>query len=132
MQLDDAWPAVVEAFGHYGKRITPRLRGARRKLVERLLLEYEPDELVAAVHGYCVFHQGLDREPGSEFDPRKYFTPESVFRWEKIESRVELGLDGPYRKPLSHEEQVKARQDAARQRVAAARAAKEGQQLRAV
>lgn len=132
MQPDAVWPAVVEAFGHYGKRITPRLRGARRKLVERLLTEYEGEELVLAVHGYVRFHEGLDREPGSEFDPRKYFTPESVFRFEKIEGRVELGLDGPYRKPLSHESQVKARQEAARERVAAARAEREGQRLHAV
>lgn len=100
MSADKAWPHVVEAFGFYRKRVTPRLRGARRALIERLLADdYEVEDLVAAVHGYVRFHNGLDREMGSEFDPRKYFTPESVFRLEKLEPRIELGIDGPWRKP---------------------------------
>lgn len=122
---------MAEAFAHYGKRVTPRLRGERLKLISRLLVDYEPDELVAAVHGYVRFHEGL--EPKADgFPPRRYFTPESVFRFEKIESRVELGLDGPWVKPLSHEERVKARQEAARKRVEEARAEKENNRLRAV
>lgn len=132
MGADEVWGQVAEAFSFYGKRVTPRLRGARRKLIERILTEYDGEELVAAVHGYVRFHEGLDQEDGSNFNPRKYFTPESVFRLEKIESRVELGFNGPYQKPLSREDAVKARQEAARQKVAAARAAREGQKLRAV
>lgn len=123
------WLQVVEAFGHYQKRVTPKLRGARKRLIERLAEEYSTEDLVSAVHGYVHFHKGLDERNG--FDPRQWFTPESVFRFEKLEGRIELGMDGPWRKPLSHEEQVKARQKAAQERLNAARANREGR-LRSV
>ena len=125
MNPDESWPKVVEAFSHYGKRITFRLRGARRRLIERLSDEgYEADDLVAAVHGYVRFHNGL--EPRDGFEPAKYFTPESVFRFEKLEPRIELGIEGPWRKPISREDAIKARQKAAQERVRAAREAREG------
>lgn len=133
MTPDDVWTDVVSAFAHYGKRITPRLRGDRRKLVEKLLAEgYEATDLIAAVNGYVRFHKGLDAEFSHGKTARDYFTPESVFRWEKIENRIEIGLDGPWEAPLSHEDQVKAKQRAARERVEAARAAQEGGHLKAV
>jgi|DEB0MinimDraft_10_1074344.scaffolds.fasta_scaffold333175_1 hypothetical protein len=130
MQADEAWPAVVEAFAHYGKKVVPKLRSERRKLVEQLLVEFEPEELVAAVHGYVRYHEGLDQK--DDFNPRKFFNPESVFRLGKMEQRVELGLEGPWSRPLTHEEQVKARQEAARERVARAREAMEAKRLRAL
>ena len=34
---DDAWAVIREAFAAYGKRTLPSLRGARRKLLDRLL-----------------------------------------------------------------------------------------------
>jgi len=119
-EADEAWEAIVEAFGRYGKRVNTRLRGARRKHVERLLADdYEVEDLVAAVHGYVHSHDGLDREMGSEFNPRRWFTPESVFRLEKIELRIELGLEGPWQKPETRQE----RRDRERQeQYAAARA----------
>ena len=121
-EADEAWPAVVAAFARYGKRVHPRLRGARRKHVQRLLADgFEPAELVQAVDGYVRWHEGLARR--DDFDPRKWFTPETVLRVEKLEMRIELGLEGPWEKPLSRDEQVRAKQEAARQRVAEARAA---------
>ena len=123
-EAEEAWEALVAAFGYYGKRVNPRLRGARRKHLQRLLRDgFEPDELAAAVHGYVRWHEGLDRR--DDFDPRKWFTPETVLRVDKLEMRIELGLDGPWEKPLSRDEQVRAKQEAARQRVAEARAAQE-------
>ena len=95
---DDAWAVIREAFAAYGKRTLPSLRGARRKLLDRLLDDgYTAEDLVAAVHGYVHFHRGLRAEDG--FDPRRFFTPESVFRLEKLAPRIELGLDGPWKKP---------------------------------
>ena len=100
---DEAWPLIVDAFAHYGKRLSPRLRGERRKLIERLLDEYEPDELVAVVHGYVRFHEGLDVKPDG-FDPGRYFTPRNLFVLAKIDDRLELGLEGPWRKPETAQE----------------------------
>lgn len=96
---DAIWSEVVQAFAHYGKKVRP-LKGARRKHIERLIHEdcYEAYELVAAVHGYVHRHNGLDKHPDG-FEPRKWFTPESVFRLEKLEMRIELGEAGPWRKP---------------------------------
>ena len=65
---------------------------------------------MAAVHGYVHFHRGLRAEDG--FDPRRFFTPESVFRLEKLEPRIELGLDGPWKKPeTSNERRDRERQE---------------------
>ena len=108
---DDAWAVIREAFAAYGKRTLPSLRGARRKLLDRLLDDgYTAEDLVAAVHGYVHFHRGLRAEDG--FDPRRFFTPESVFRLEKQEPRIELGLDGPWKKPeTSNERRDRERQE---------------------
>ena len=102
---------IREAFAAYGKRTLPSLRGARRKLLDRLLDDgYSAEDLVAAVHGYVHFHRGLRAEDG--FDPRRFFTPESVFRLEKLEPRIELGLDGPWKKPeTSSERRDRERQE---------------------
>lgn len=94
-ELDEAWQRITEAFASYGKTIRP-LRGARRDHMSRLIADgYTADELVAAVHGYVHWHKGLDARP--DFDPRQWFTPESVFRLEKLETRIEFGMAGPYR-----------------------------------
>ncbi len=108
---DEAWAVIREAFAAYGKRTLPSLRGARRKLLDRLLDDgYSAEDLVAAVHGYVHFHRGLRAEDG--FDPRRFFTPESVFRLEKLEPRIELGLDGPWKKPeTSSERRDRERQE---------------------
>ena len=108
---DEAWAVIREAFAAYGKRTLPSLRGARRKLLDRLLDDgYSAEDLVAAVHGYVRFHRGLRVEDG--FDPRRFFTPESVFRLEKLEPRIELGLDGPWKKPeTSNERRDRERQE---------------------
>ena len=108
---DEAWAVIREAFAAYGKRTLPSLRGARRKLLDRLLDDgYSAEDLVSAVHGYVHFHRGLRAEDG--FDPRRFFTPESVFRLEKLEPRIELGLDGPWKKPeTSSERRDRERQE---------------------
>ena len=85
---------VTEAFAFYGKEIRP-LKGTRRDHISRLIADgYTADELVAAVHGYVHWHDGLKADP--DFDPRKWFTPDSVFRLEKLENRIEFGMAGPY------------------------------------
>lgn len=94
-EADSVWQRVQDAFAHYGKRLRP-LRGARREHMMRLLSDgYTADELVAAIHGYVHWHGGL-ADKGDGFDPSKWFTPESVFRLEKLEARIEFGLAGPF------------------------------------
>ncbi len=96
-EIDEAWREVTAAFAIYGKKLRP-LKGARRDLMSKLIADgYTADELVAAVHGYVHWHKGLEPKPGESFDPSKWFTPETVFRAEKLELRIELGEAGPYR-----------------------------------
>lgn len=98
-EMDAMWEEVTKAFAYYGKRIRP-LKGSRRDHMSRLIADgYTADELAAAVHGYVRFHEGLEprkRQDGSEFDPRKWFDPETIFGPEKLEKRIELGEAGPY------------------------------------
>lgn len=133
-EIDEVWKRVTEAFAFYGKQIRP-LRGARRDHISRLIADgYTADELVAAVHGYVHFHGGLD-EHADGFKPRKWFDPDSVYRLEKLERRIELGEAGAFvhvSREEAHAAEVKARQAAARARVEAARAAQDGRNLRAV
>lgn len=114
-EIDKAWREVTSAFASYGKKLRP-LKGARRDMMSKLIADgYTPDELVAAVHGYVHWHKGLDPKPGENFDPRQWFTPESVFRAEKLEIRIELGEAGPYR----------SRRDIAKERAQAAEDARQ-------
>ena len=95
-EMDAMWAEVTKAFALYGKSIRP-LKGARRDHMSRLIADgYTADELVAAVHGYVHWHKGL-HDKGDGFDPMKWFTPDSVFRLEKLEARIEFGQAGPYR-----------------------------------
>ena len=95
-ELDEAWERITQAFAYYGKTIRP-LRGTRRDHMSRLIADgYTADELVAAVHGYVHWHKGL-HDKGDGFDPNKWFTPDSVFRLEKLENRIEFGMAGPYK-----------------------------------
>ena len=88
---------ITAAFAFYGKTVRP-LKGARRDIMSKLIADgYTAQELVAAVHGYVHWHKGLDVKPGETFDPYRYFTPDAVFRLEKIEARIEFGMAGPYR-----------------------------------
>jgi hypothetical protein len=96
-EIDEAWRGITAAFAFYGKKIRP-LKGHRRDQMSKLIADgYTPEELVAAVHGYVHWHKGLDPKPGETFDPRQWFNPDSVFRFEKLEMRIELGEAGPYR-----------------------------------
>jgi hypothetical protein len=120
--MDEIWDQVRQAFAFYDKKLSPVCGPARRKLIEKRLEQgYTVECLVAAVHGYVHFHEGLEAQEG--FNPRKWFNPETVWREEKMDMRVELG-DHPwvYEDPkLRREREVKARQAAARARVEAAR-----------
>lgn len=129
-ELDEAWTRITEAFALYGKTIRP-LRGTRRDHMSRLIADgYTADELVAAVHGYVHWHEGLDPKPGDTFDPRKWFTPDSVFRLEKLEARIEFGSAGPYRSRRNvAQERAQAAQDAREREIAKVR---EERGLRAV
>ena len=95
--IESIWPQIVEAFGHYGKRLRERPGPARVKQLEKLLLEYTAEELVAAPDGYVRQHKGLEERDG--FDPRQYFTFESVYRDSKVEKRIEWGLEGHWVAP---------------------------------
>lgn len=95
-ELDDAWRQITEAFALYGKVVRP-LKGTRRDHMSRLIADgYTAEELVAAVHGYVHWHKGIDPKPDG-FEPAKWFTPDSVFRLDKLEARIEFGMAGPYK-----------------------------------
>lgn len=91
----DAWPLIRAAFLEYGRDLTEILAGDRLDLIrKRLEARATPEDLVRAVHGYVRFHRGL--EPDGEFDPRKFFRPETIFTGKGFEDRVERGKEtGP-------------------------------------
>ncbi len=134
--VDDIWPDIVKEFAFYGKKLSARCGSARRKLIEKRLGEGSTGaDLVQAVSGYVHFHEGLDPKPGEDFNPRKWFDPDSVFKAERFDTRVELGEQGRWvhvDPRVSHEQQVKARQAAAQKRVDEARAERDKGLLRVV
>ncbi len=134
--IDEIWPKIRAAFAFYGRTTRPTIGPSRRKLIEKRLSEgYEPEDLVSAVHGYVHFHDGLEPKPGEEFDPRKWFDPDSVFKEMRFDTRVELGAAGKWVRvdaKMRREAEVKARQAAAEERVEAARREKDKPQLRVV
>jgi hypothetical protein len=136
MSVDDLWPEIREAFAFYGRKLGATCGPSRRKLIEQRLSEgYEPSDLVCAVHGYVHFHEGLEPEEGSTFNPRKWFDPDSVFKATRFDTRVEMGYEGVWEKvdPKERREAaVKARQEAANEKVAAARRERDQSRLRAV
>lgn len=117
-EIDEAWKRITAAFAMYGKQIRP-LRGTRRDHMSRLFADgYTADELVAAVHGYVHWHKGLT-DKGDGFDPSKWFTPDSVFRLEKLEARIEFGMAGPYRSRRDiAQERAQAAQDERQREIA--------------
>ncbi len=134
--IDTIWPQIREAFAFYGRKLSPVCGSSRRKLIEKRLAEGSTGaDLVQAVSGYVHFHEGLDPKPGEDFNPRKWFDPDSVFKAERFDTRVELGEQGRWvhvDPRVSHEAQVKARQAAAQKRVDEARAAQDKGRLRVV
>ncbi len=135
-ETDDIWPQIREAFAFYGRQVSPVCGPSRRKLIEKRLAEgYSPQAIISAVDGYVHFHEGLDPKPGEDFNPRKWFDPDSVFKAERFDTRVELGEQGRWvhvDPRVSHEQQVKARQAAAQKRVDEARAERDKGLLRVV
>ena len=96
---EQVWQGVQETFALFGKKLGP-LRGERRKLLTRMLNEgYTPLELRAAIHGYAWLHNGLTQTE-DEFDPKRYFTPETIWRLSKIDLRIDEAMQrGPYKRP---------------------------------
>jgi len=126
--IADLWPRVVEAFAHYGKRLRSRPGPERTKLIEKRLADgYTPSELLAAIDGYVWSHGGLDREFSNGLTSGHYARPETTWKAEGLDDRVERGLEGGrwrYIDPRErHEQEVKAMQAAARERVRLAREA---------
>ena len=132
-EIDELWPKIRDAFAFYGRNLSSVCGPSRRKIIEKRLSEgYEPDDIVKAVHGYVHFHEGM--EPCGEFNPRKWFDPETVFKSTRFDTRVEMG-DEPWVKvdpKLKHEQAVRARQEAAQRRLDEARARMESFKLKAV
>jgi hypothetical protein len=97
--IDEIWPEIQKAFAFYGKRIRPSPSPERRKLIQKRLDDgFTPQELVAAVHGYVHSHGGLDREFGNGLTSGHYLRPETVYKAEGFEDRVERG-DRPWMAP---------------------------------
>jgi len=122
--IDVIWPEIVKAFAFYGKKIRPNPSNTRRNLLQKLLNDgFEPHEMAMAVHGYVHAHEGLDRVFGNGLTSGHYLRPETVFKADGFEDRVERGeCPWVYIDPKArHEQQVKARQAAARERFEQAR-----------
>lgn len=89
-----AWPSIRAAFFEYGRKLGDAPGSDRIELIGRRLSEGRSEtELVAAVHGYVVFHRGLETD-ASGFNPRQYFRVETVFKADGFSDRVDLGM-GP-------------------------------------
>jgi len=93
-QVLAAWPAIRSAFAEHDGKLSEEPGPDRIGLISKRLSEGRSEtELVAAVHGYVVFHRGL--EPCEDgFDPRQYFTVGRIFRAEGFSDLVDLGM-GP-------------------------------------
>lgn len=91
-EIDDIWPQIIEAFGHYGKKLRASPGPERRKLLQKRIDDgYSADELIAAVHGYLWLHGGFDRDFGDGTTSGDYFRPETVFKATGMDDRVERG-----------------------------------------
>ncbi len=134
--IDAIWPEIREAFAFYGKTVRANPSRDRRTLIQKRLDDgFTPEELVMAVHGYIHAHQGLDRVFGNGLTSGHYLRPETVFKAEGFEDRVERGEQGRwvFMDPKArHEEQVRARQKAAQERLDAARREQHSTRLRVV
>lgn len=85
----EAWDAIRAAFSEHGTELGSNLGLDRSDLIAKRLDEgVTPEDLVAAVHGY-VRQNGL--EPRGDFDPRRFFRPQTVFKAEGFSDRVDAG-----------------------------------------
>ena len=91
-----AWAAMEEAFARHGKRdlrgTEPRLKAIRGRLSEG----FEPEDFRRAVDGYQSMHAG--RNGSGDFDPARYFTPETILQPSKFSKYVEQARASPGRK----------------------------------
>ena len=133
--IDDIWPEIVKAFAFYGREVRPNPGQFRRELLQKRLDDgFSPSELVKAIHGYVHSHQGLDRIFENGLTSGHYLRPETVFKADGFEDRVERGVNPwVYVDPrVVREQQAKARQVAAQKRLDEARAKQAKPRLRAV
>lgn len=85
----EAWPSIRAAFAEHGTQLGEALGLDRSELIAKRLDDgATPDDLVAAVHGY-VRANGL--EPRGDFDPRRFFRPQTVFKADGFSDRVDAG-----------------------------------------
>lgn len=86
---EEAWPAIRQAFEEHGTKLGDAIGVDRSELIAKRMDEGATvDDLVAAVHGY-VRANGL--EPRGDFDPRRFFRPQTVFKGEGFSDRVDAG-----------------------------------------
>lgn len=91
-RVEEAWPAIRQAFADHGQSLGERVGHDRAELIAKRLDEgATADDLVAAVHGYVQIHDGLKPDPKSGFNPRKWFQPKTVFKHEAFSDRVDAG-----------------------------------------
>lgn len=91
-RVQAAWPAIRAAFAEHGTQLGESIGLDRSLLIAKRLDEgASPDDLVRAVHGYVRLH-GLERR--GDFDPARYFRPQTVFKAEGFSDRVDAGT-GP-------------------------------------
>lgn len=100
-----AWPAIRAAFAEHGAALGESIGRDRADLIAKRIADgATPDDLVAAVHGY-VRANGLD--PRGDFEPRRYFRPQTVFKAEGFSDRVDAGRGPrPVRSTVSKAERL--------------------------
>ena len=131
--IDAVWIEIRKAFAIYGRTTRTKLGATRRKILQRHLDDgIELDELPLAVHGYLHQCGGPDTKFRDGQRADFFLRFETVYKIQNMELRVELGSKGPWVKPLSREQQAKARQVAAQKRLDEARAKQAEPRLRAV
>lgn len=88
-RAEAAWPAIRQAFGEHGKTLGEGIGADRAALITKRIGEgATTEDLVAAVHGY-VRNNGL--EPRGDFDPRRFFQPQTIFKADGFSDRVDAG-----------------------------------------
>lgn len=88
-RAEAAWPLIRAAFAEHAAELGPNLGIDRSDLIAKRIDDGATvDDLVAAVHGY-VRQNGL--EPRGDFDPRRFFRPQTVFKAEGFSDRVDAG-----------------------------------------
>jgi uncharacterized phage protein (TIGR02220 family) len=90
---------MTEAFARHGRDAPLRLTPSRkRSICGRLSEGFDAEDFGLAVDGYQATHASK-RNGSSDFDPAKYFTPETILRPSHFAKYVEQARASPARKP---------------------------------